>query len=261
MKTIPVNYVIMTSSKGHFNQTTYEETVNDLNTQIPLGIFTNRFAHIKISDDTKFREQEMEDFFNKKNFSIRKSYSNWSHFSETHMTGYIADLCKMFADEEVLKTPYTLISEDDFVVRTESKDLLSFIYEAVKVLDENPKIVQVRIPRFSNERARIDGVYAKHGIPTKTGDFTANTFKTDDWSNNIYIARTRDLMAAMILLKRNAAIFGQHAEHSVSGVMKYLTETDLPFAVFQPQKIRCFHIGTPPDQRDVINMDIPLVSS
>lgn len=256
MKTIPVNYVIMTSTKGHFNLTTHEETVNDLNTQIPLSIFANRFAHIKVSDDTKFREGEMEDFFKKKNFSIRKSYSDWSHFSETHMTGYIADLCKMFADEEVLKTPYTFISEDDFFVRAESKDLLYFIYDAVKILDENLSIVQVRIPRFNNERARIDGLFSKHGIPAKTEDFTENAFRTNDWSNNIYIARTRDVMAAMILLKRNAAIFGQHAEHSVSAVMRYLVESELPLAVFKPDKIRCYHQGAPLDQRDKVGVEL-----
>jgi hypothetical protein len=246
----------MTSSKGHFNLSTYNETINDLSQQIPLELFANRFAHIKISDDTKYKELEMEGFFKSKNFSIRKSYANWSHFSETHMTGYISDLCKMFADDEVLKTPYTLISEDDFLIRTESKDLLYYIHEAVKTLEDNHDIVQIRIPRFNNERARIDGLFLKHKIQAKTLDFNQNLFLANDWSNNVYISRTRDLSIAMLLLKRNPTVFGQHAEHSVSAVMRYLSESEVPLGIFYPDKIRCYHIGAEPQNRDIIGQEL-----
>jgi len=250
----------MTSTKGHFDLTTHKETVIDLSKQIPLEIFANRFAHIKVSDDSKFRELEIEGFFDSKKFTVRKSYQNWRHFDQSHMSGYISDLCKMFADSELLKTPYTLVSEDDFLVRTKDEDLLYFIHEAVKILEDRPDVVQVRIPRFSNERERVMGLWDKHQIKSNVYPYSHNAFLTNDWSNNIYIARTRDLMAAMILLKRNQQAFGQHAEHSVSAAMRYLSEYDAPLAVFLPEKIRCFHIGTPEDKRDVVNMDIPLNS-
>lgn len=260
MKTIPINYVMMTSTKGHFNLSTYEETINDLSQQIPLEIFANRVVHIKVSDDTQNKFVGMNDFFSKKNFHILSSHQNWRHFDQSHMSGYINDLCKVFSDDKVLKTPYSLVSEDDFLVRTQDKELLSFIHEAVKILEERPDVVQVRIPRFSNERQRIMGLWDKHQIKSNVYPYNDNAFLTNDWSNNIYIARTRDLMTAMILLKRNPQVFGQHAEHSVSAAMRYLSEYDAPLAVFQPEKIRCFHIGTPEDKRDVVSMDVPLNS-
>jgi hypothetical protein len=263
MNKIPVNYVIMTSTKGHFGLSTHEETVNHLNSQLPLGLFAQKIVHIKVSDDTKEKEVGMIDFFAKHNFNIKTSYTHqWRHNDGSHQQGYLSDLTKVFGLADTQDVPYTLITEDDFLLSTSNGEPLEyFITKGVKILQSDPNIVQIRIPRFNNEFDRINGLKIKHNLDWRADkywndDYSKDVFACSDWSNNVYLCRTRDLNIATMLIEKFPSTFGQHSEHSTAAAMRLLSRVELPFCVFWPDKIRCFHIGAEPQNRDVVGQEL-----
>lgn len=256
MNKIPVSYVITTTTKGHFDRhDIYKSTVSSLDAQIPLKNFKDRIVNIKVSEDSKEYEKEMVEYFQSKEFSVSVNKGEWKHFDASHSAGILNDLCKLFLSD-INKNQYSLICEDDFQVRCYNKDLEYWTYKAISLLENYPNLMQVRIPRFTNERARIDGLKAKHNIDAKTSDGDDGCFGCNDYSNNIYFARTRDIRNALLLMIKNTTSFPMHIEAGFGAALKYFSLSETPFAILDPKQIRCGHIGTVAGQEDDLEKDL-----
>ena len=59
--------------------------------------------------------------------------------------------------------------------------------------------------------------------------------RSGDWSNNPYVARTRDIRAALTFVKNSN--LPKHSEHGLGRAMAALGWCDLPFAFFDPSII------------------------
>ena len=151
-----------------------------------------------------------------------------------------------------ITTPYYLHIEDDMILRGD-EPIERYLAESIDLLEDNPDLVQVRFARWANEFERLKGLKAKHNID-------ANPVEKDgsiahrDWSNNPFIARTRDVRAALrFIFLTNLP---RHSEHGLGAVMKILGHPEQPFFTPSPHEVRCRHIGTLPGEEDPLDQPI-----
>lgn len=262
MYKIPITVCLYTSAKGHFDRKDiYQKTVNSLLSQIPANSFEKLVAHIKVKKDDPAEDEQaikMVDWLEEKGFTVLVSYGDWKHGNESHQLEFLKD---MMTVTKIVKTPYILFLEDDWEIKPFEKDLEYWIHSATELLEEYTSLVQVRIPRYTNEVERINKLKQKHGINTSAIELVGETdvFISGDWSNNPHISRTRDFRGALTLLMNSN--LPRHSEHGLGTCMKIISWNviNLPFAFFNPEKIRAGHLGTPIGQED--NLDKPLIES
>lgn len=259
MSQLPLQICLFTTTKGHWGiKDRYKATVEDLDAQIGGSVgFKN--VHIKIDPSEKDLAVGMIDFLSSKGYNTVTTEGTFAHQKESHQIGFINDIHKMLTLESGNLQEYTLVVEDDWTIRSYEISLSVRLFWAINMLKNYSNLMQVRIPRFTNEFERINKLEQKHGIKTRAEYFENGGFIHGDWSNNPFICRTRDLRAAMILVMKNPQIFGQHSEHSISLAMKYLSYAELPFLSPLPTEARCFHQGSPFGEED--NLDQPLNSN
>lgn len=253
MNTNEISYCLFTSTRGHFNiKTRYKQTVDSMLTQVPANIWSKLIAHVKISPGEDNIFNEMKEFLETKGFEVIGTVGEWRHGNDgkdnSHQVQYILDQNKILS---LIKTSYFFFSEDDWVCNVKNKELSYWLNFSQKLLLDNPDLMQVRIPRFGNEFERINQLLRKHNIHTRAIHVDENYFVSGDWSNNLYLARTRDLRATLKLV-----INGSLPMHSETGTgigMRFLSGIELPLAVLSPKNIYCSHIGTRKNEEDDFN--------
>jgi len=254
---IPLAICLFTTTKGHHGiKTRWKETIQDLNTQIPLKNFSGLFANIKATNEAEESDAvEIADYlYTNYGFENHTAVFPWKHGDNSHQVGYLGDIFHIYNLPQVLKHQYVLHLEDDWKIRAEDGDLVKSIYKAIKLLEENPNILQVRFPRFFNEFTRINGLSQKHGIDTWSRDFNDDFFVHSDFSLNPSIFRSRDLRNATLLMNKNATNFGSHVEHDFGRALKYFSHPQENLACFYPDKVRCYHLGAPLGQEDKVGI-------
>jgi len=252
---------LYTSSKGHFGRSTYQRTVQSLLAQVPASSWGDLLSHIKVdpTPEGEAKAKEMAAFLREHGFHGRTTVGQWRHNDDSHQLGFLQDQMTLLGH---VTTPYIYFSEDDWQVRPYEFDLEYWLHEAVSILDKDPSIVQVRIPRFTNEMDRINGLKAKHNIDGRAvmDLIESRWFRQNDWSNHPHVARTRDLRAALTFIAKTN--LPRHSEHGMGRAMALLSwnETGLPFACFNPEMIRCGHIGvaSPAEEDDLTK---PLIAT
>lgn len=260
MTPLPLTLCLYTSTKGHYGVfDRYQQTITSLFNQVPSTVWAGRFAHIKDSQTKKAGEpasSDMGQWLSDRNIFPVTRVADWAH-GENHQSEYLTDMTGL---TQFVTTPYLFHLEDDWVFRAYQHDLVYYLAKAVSLLEANPHITQVRIPRWFNERQRIEGLKAKHNIDAKTRDGEDSSyFLSNDWSNNPFVVRTRDMQLALLLMERNPQSFPLHSEHGLGRAMRYLSRSETPLAVFDTAHVRCGHIGTLPNEEDPL--DKPLFST
>ncbi len=257
MTPIPITFALATTTKGHFSmKTRWIETLDSFNRALPLSEYVQRVAHIKVSPGEEALGEEMDAKLRERGFKVQSTVAAWSHDHQSHQTEYIRDA---LAITNMTRSPYLLFCEDDWAVKTYHGDLIDYLERAVAYLEEESQCMQVRIPRWSDEFARINNLPAKHGLDRRAEVLNDNIFVHDDFSMNPAIYRTRDLRAALMLTQVSA--LPKHIEHGTGEALRILSgsPTHDAFACFYPDKIRIGHLGTLPGECD--NLDKPLFST
>lgn len=249
---IPLAICLFTSTKGHWGvKDRYLQTIKHLNKQIPLKHFSKLVANVKYTDASDMDQSlEMAGNLEKLGFKTYARAGQWRHADQSHQNEYLNDLFHVYNLPEVLDNKYVLHLEDDWLIQSSNMDLEYYIYEAIKVLEENHDILQVRFPRFPNEFDRINGLKKKHGINARATHCGDIYFQHNDFSLNPSIFRSRDLRAASILMKKNPNAFPAHVEHGFGAALKYFSNEYDCFAAFYPEFIRAYHIGSPVGEED-----------
>jgi len=253
MSSIPVTLCLMTTTKGHFGvESRYLGTIESFRSALPLGYWGDLIAHIKDSGESPGAAFEMDYQLRADKFRIFVSEGQWSHGTDSHQIGYLQDAFKIINE---VKTPFVFMLEDDWSIKAYGENLLKYIGLAARYLDNDPYLVQVRIPRFSNERERINRLKQKHNLDRKAVDHDDYSFLHDDFSMNPAFYRTRDLRAALALVA--STNLPKHIEHGLGEALKIISmRPATPFACFNPEKIRVGHTGTRPGEED--DLDKPL---
>lgn len=257
---IPINICLFTSTKGHFGITTrYLETIKHLNNQIPISHFAGAFAHIKVSPGEEQIAEKMNEILESFGFNVFATLGTWQHGNQSHQEGYLSDIYNLFSRPEVQETQFSLFLEDDFLLVPRKENLSYYLAKATKLLQENPNIVSVRIPRCQNERQRIINLRAKHGIDSHVADAPDNEpyFFGSDYGNNPHVCRTRDMRNAMLATQRIQGI-PKHSEHGTAIGLKIFSTSNTPIGIFKSDEIVCRHIGCPDNQREPLDKDIVL---
>lgn len=240
-------FCLYTTTQGHWKiRDRYRATVESFQSQVSPFSKPDYLASIKLTlADLKIGE-DMSLWLFQKGFTVSTQEGEFSHGHESHQIQYLLDMERM---NSIISTEYVLHMEDDWLLRTHDEKVISlYIDMAIRVLRDNPDIMQVRIPRFSDEPNRINGLRAKHGINTRAERMDEYFYRSGDWSNNPYVARTRDIRAALTFVKNSN--LPKHSEHGLGRAMAAIGWCELPFAFFDPSIIRCGHIGTPIGQED-----------
>lgn len=155
---LPISLCFFTTTKGHHGiKNRYEEVLNGFNDQIPFSNFSYLHANIRITSKYKNSTylSEMQSKISSHGFSLSLVDGDYKHASEQKMIGYLNDMVNMYNLYEVAINPFIMHLEDDWLFHSYDGNLINYMLNAVKVLDNNPNILQVRFPRFSNEKQRI----------------------------------------------------------------------------------------------------------
>ena len=244
-----ITYCLFASTKGHWGrQDRYRLTVENMLSQVPENVWSKLIAHIKISPNEENIFEEMKKYLEEHKFEVIGTLGDWRHGENSHQSQYLEDMTKV---TELIKTNFMFFAEDDFLIKCDDKDLLYWLNFAQKLLIENPNILQIRIPRFGNEFARINLLKKKHNIDTRAVWIDDNYFRHSDFSNNPHLVRTRDFRAALTLVQLGA--FEKHSEHGLGKALKLFGHCELPLVCINPSKIHCAHIGTLPNEEDDLN--------
>lgn len=243
----------MTTTKGHFGiKTRYQETLASFSVALPLSNYAECLAHIKVSPDEYDVCNEMTQNLKARGFKVLHTEGAWNHGTESHQVGYLYDLLKITS---AVKTPYILVVEDDWTIKSCEGRFIDHIYQAILALENDPNCMQVRLPRYSNEPARIQNLMQKHGLNRWARKTDVGYYLTDDYSANPSFYRTRDLRAAVLMtLKTNLP---KHIEHGMAVALKLLSERlNEQLAFLDPEKVRIGHIGTRPGEEDDLNQPL-----
>ena len=256
MTPFPITYCLFTSNKGHFGKSTFTESLDSFSRALPLSQYEARLAHIKVSDNG-MDANEMRRSLELCGFEVIMSYGNWSHADAigSHQTEYLKDMAVVYNS---VKTPYVLHAEDDFQVSCYRGELAEHLATAIRLLESDTDLLQVRICRFSNEIARIRGLMAKHGIDGRVNEIDSSHFRHNDLSLHPSLFRARDLRAAVLTTIRTN--LPKHVEMGLSQALKLISLSDTPFACLNPDNIRVGHIGVQTDaERD--DLTKPLIAT
>lgn len=245
MTPLPITLALFTSTRGHFNRDTYQGTVQDLLRQLPTG-WEAKHANIKWEPGQEVKRDEMASWLEHRGFNITTPCKEWRHHDDSHQLGYLEDIATVTNE---ITSPYYLHLEDDMWLRCQGA-IEQHIADAIQMLEDHPDLVQVRFARWDNEYERLKGLKAKHGIEAfaveKDGSIAHR-----DWSNNPFIARTRDVRAAVRFLFHTN--LPKHSEHGLGTLMKLLGHPEQPFYTPSPFEIRCRHMGTLPGEEDPLD--------
>lgn len=246
MTPFPITLALYTSTKGHFKKDTYRDTVNHILNQIPANYWGNLHANVKWEGNgDEDKRDEMASWLKSRGFKVTTPCKKWSHSDNSHSTAYLED---MELVSSFIKTPYLFHLEDDFLIHCAKNSLEYWLSESLQILQENTQIVQVRIARWRNEVDRINRLKEKHGIDGRAEWLNDERFRHNDWSNNPFIARTRDFHNAIRLVLN--ANLPKHSEHGPAIAMKLFSQEKMPFISFNPEMIRCLHQGTLANEQD-----------
>lgn len=253
MKPIPITFCLMTTTKGHFGvKDRYEQTLSSFDRELKLFEYTRRIAHIKVSPSEDELMETMTSQLKGWDFDVWRTYGQWSHGQDSHQTEYLKDTLKMVNE---VKTPYVLIVEDDWAVRVYQGSLIEHLQRAVGWFEEDPGLVQVRIPRWSNELDRINRLKEKHGFNRYARKADDYHFRHDDFSMNPALYRTRDLRAALHFVA--ATNMPKHIEHGLGDALKIVSGYPAgQFACFSTDKIRIGHLGTLLGEEDPLDQSL-----
>lgn len=242
---LPITLCLYTSTRGHFGRDTYRETVADWLRQLPIG-WEGLHANVKWEPGEEVKRDEMREWLERRGFTVTTPCKQWKHHDPSHNEGYCEDIALVAAR---VTSQYYLQLEDDWLIRAE-EPLERYLAEAIELLEGNPLLVQVRFARWANEFERLKSLKAKHGIDAHAVEKDGSIVHSD-WGNQPFIARTRDINAAIRFLF--ATNLPRHSEHGLGAMMKLLGHPEQPFYTPSPFEIRCRHMGTLPGEEDPLD--------
>lgn len=234
---IPVTIALFTTTKGHFDKTTfYQDTISQLNKLIPLNLFTGRVVHIKreIGEIHDKVYEEMLSFFTGLDFKILSTYGSWKHYDGSHYDEHAKDICTLMSSKEAQSSSYVLWIEDDVLV--ECVDFQKALSVATSFLEENPSIMNFAI-RDILDNGLLQNERQVSDLVRVFGDGANFSFRCS-------LFRARDVFALSAFYK-NSFKFGKspHIEAFAAQILSFLSCNNQCLAFFNRDFCSHKHIG------------------
>lgn len=244
--------VLYTSTKGHFGYTDcYKHTVNRLVEVFPhCWESLTKVAHIKRSpDDSSEVFLEMFDFLKSNGFDVLVTNGDWGHNKPSHAVGYYQDMKRTLGHAPLHKKRYVFACEDDWLLNFKVNSTSS-IMKAIEFMDTNLDVLCVRVNHdvhtdLSKTVGPIkDLFYLQHLDYTPYGPtftFQPTIVRLKEWYHSVrLILKKRDVWRKEF----NTEYFSYNHCELVSGeTLKVFSDSELPFAFFDPNVIVAQHIG------------------
>lgn len=234
MPKLPIAVCLFTSTKGHFGYSTYEDTLNHLNKQIPLSYFSALYSHIKISPGSEEIAERMADNLKKRGFHVETTVGEWSR-GMSHQNAYLEDMRKASQSQFIQSQPYMLLLEDDSPFLCHEESLTACLQEMVRLLHDCSDVVSTRFIR----KIDFDG-----GVPIIYQD--KNYFWSPNFDFQPAILRSRDYLLANKVIEDNWNKLSQtQCELAMRLALDTLTrEKEYKHMVWLPSYGETIHIGT-----------------
>ncbi len=246
---------LFTSTKGHFDNSTYQETVDSWLSHYRVLGWGQLLAHIKVSSG--HNSEEMSKWLSNKGFLVIQTVADWKHHDNSHHNEYLNDMVKM---SKLVNQPYLINLEDDMLLHVnDEQDLGNLIDYAQFDLEYNNSLLEMRFPRFNNEIARIRNLKAKHNIDAEVienwdTDNKMAFLHSENANLHPCVRRSRDVFIALKLLKDNwdrLSVLG--VEQGFSRCFKMLSYEKASLGCFYPEIAQILHIGVKTlEERDIV---------
>lgn len=255
MRPLSLALCVFDTTKQHFGRKDiYRDALTSLFSQIPPEAFATRLVHIKASPNEEEQFARQEAFYLSLGFTVLRTDGEWRHHDEqgqnSHQRGYSADLIKVYGHPSVLACDYVWHFESDWKIDTKGEQLIDRLVEGISALRANPRLVGIRFPRFLNEEARLNNLKRKHNLDVRTERRGHFIYHCDNLSLNPGLFRAYGMYLATRLLRQNPQ-YQQHVEHGFTHCLSWMSDGDLPWAIYDPARVSALHIGTKEGEEDV----------
>lgn len=231
---IPISLIFFTSTKGHFKQSTYLDTLNHLDRQIPLAAFSVKVAHIKATPGDQRISSEMDAALQARGFKVMVSVAPWER-GQSHQNEYMKDVIALSKDQSLYTNPHVLWLEDDSVMIPHGRSLEATLHSMTALIDCSPDILTFRFIR----RADFDG-----GVPILKDE--GAYFYSPFFDFQPSLMRSRDFYLAAKTIEDNLAMTAQvQCEMLWRLVLSPFSRSDHKHAVWYPDRGETVHLGVP----------------
>lgn len=146
MKILPISFVFMTSTKGHFGyKDIWRTTLDHWDHQLPLSSYSIKVAHIKITPGEETLGEDMATELRHRGFVVLTTVAAWSR-GQSHQNAYLSDQIKVSKELTLYSNPYILFVEDDSPIVCERTTLEQMLSEMCNVL-AFPDVLSARVMR------------------------------------------------------------------------------------------------------------------
>lgn len=224
--------IILTSTRQHWGMVDIDKiSISDTLSKSIIIKNSYKLCHIKVIPGEENIATDKKKWFQDKGFEVIETVADWKNDHESHGTGLIEDMAKVYNHGNVLKHKFVLHSENDWV--WETKELDEYLYHSFYLLDIYPDLIYHRY-------SRVD----KPNLPEDIGGFCINEvdklFITNrEFSFNPFIGRPRDLKYISNFVLKNKV--HPHVEMAYEMAAKYLTNNNNIFSFTHNGIIR--HVG------------------
>src|SRR3954470_5278945 len=108
MTPLPITLCLFTSTKGHFgHKDVYRATLTHLDRQLPISLFGQRVAHLKVTPGDEAIAADMVADLTAHGFKVLTTVADWSR-GQSHQAAYMADVVKLSKEPSIYEQPYVL---------------------------------------------------------------------------------------------------------------------------------------------------------
>ncbi len=238
---------LYSTTKGHWDiKNRYLETIKDLN-NYELN-FAEKIAHIKITPGDEDLANQMEKDFVEYGFRVLKTVGEWKHFHGSHSIEQLKDIFTVYLE---VKTDFIFHLEDDWLIRPLNDNFQAYLEQAMNLIQNNPNILQVRIPRHPNE-------FEHYKTIEKVDDNFNRQKEVYSLNPHVVFKKTLEIFLASIYHQQKQIIplldaQQLNAELLFAEIGKQLSKEDKPYWSFSEKNIRALHIGSKLGEEDKLD--------
>lgn len=224
-------------SNGHWDKKDcYLRTITDLESH--KVNFADKIAHIKIRPGEEEFADIMEKDFISFGYRVLKTVSPWKRWHGSHAVEQLKDIFTVFNETH---SEFIFHVEDDWVLRPLYQNLEFWLKKSIELLETNPEVIQVRIPRQINEFEHFKSMEKVDGNWKKQGEL---------FSLNPHIIKRADLEKVLInVISYQEKIIPMlenqqlNVELLFADFGRMLRPSGKPFWSHSSENIRALHIG------------------
>ena len=237
MGKLPITLALFLTSKGHHGcETLYRNTLEHLDKQLPLALFSSKVASIKIQPGEERVAEVIKADLESSGFNVVTATAEWSR-GQIHFLEMLKDEIRVSQLPEVNDNPFIWQCDDDTVLLSRRDSLTRVLARMTSWLTESPDHISARFLR----REDLPAALGIQSAPSE-GDMLFTT----DVNFQQPLLRSRDYHHMMKVIEDNMNIAGQmHIEELWRIVLRQMSRGNKRHMVWHPDYCEAVHLGVP----------------